>query len=298
VADADVIAVLQVGVAAEEAEVHMGKFVEPEVFILAETKMNYDDYDPSVPGHGFYSFLKYLGVPNWETDAESPAEKLMEVAGKLCYLSFSTDLNKNLTKVGARSNYDYLQQGIIATKHGSVLEHATVTIAFMDVSRVFTHELVRHRPGSAYSQVSGRYVRTDSVDMFLPTVIAENEAATKVFQKATKQMEDNVMELVQIFKIDEMRTKEQFSLKKILTSAFRRIIGNGQANHIIATYNHRSLRHILEVRTSQHAEEEIRIAFYKLFKLVKAKYPAIYGDAKLSDLINGIPEVTFEHSKV
>jgi thymidylate synthase (FAD) len=270
----------------------MGKFVEPEVFILAETRLTYHDEK------GYYDFLEYLGVPGWATDAHSEAEELMEAAGKLCYLSFSTDLNKNLTKVGTRSNYDYLQKGIIATKHGSVLEHATISIAFMNVSRVFTHELVRHRPGSAYSQVSGRYVRTDSVDMFLPTVIKENEEAVKIFERASKQMEDNVMELTRVFNIDEMKTQKEFSLKKILTSAFRRIIGNGQTNHIIATYNHRSLRHILEVRTSQHAEEEIRIAFYKLYKLLKAKYPAVYGDAKEGEFFSGIPEITFEHSKV
>lgn len=272
----------------------MGKFIEPEVFILAETSLNV-----TIPGtNGYYDFLAYLGVPNWQTDAASDAEQLMEAAGKLCYLSFSTDLNKNLTKVGTRNNYDYLQKGIVGTKHGSVLEHGTITAAFMNVSRVFTHELVRHRPGSAYSQVSGRYVRTDSIDMYLPSVIAENEAATKVFERAATQMEENVMELVQIFKIDDMKTAAEFSLKKILTSAFRRIIGNGQANHIIATYNHRSLRHIFEVRTNQHAEEEIRVVFYKLFKLIHSKYPAIYGDAKISEPIGGIPEVTFEHSKV
>jgi thymidylate synthase (FAD) len=272
----------------------MGKFVEPEVFILAETKINYDDVHPDNDGNGYHAFLKFLGVEGWQTDAASQAEELMEAAGKLCYLSFSTDLNKNLTKTGTRNNYDYLQQGIIGTKHGSVLEHATVTIAFMNVSRVFTHELVRHRPGASYSQVSGRYVRSDSIDMFLPSVIKENPHAVEIFRKAMFDMEVNMDRLANTFRINEMKTQKEFSLKKILTSAFRRIIGNGQANHIIATYNHRSLRHIIEVRTSIHAEEEIRIAFIKLFNLLRGKYPAIYGDASVND--EG--EVIFEHSKV
>lgn len=277
----------------------MGKFVEPEVFILAQTMLNYDWSSAEAKGHDFSGFLKYLGVPEWDTDAVSESEKLMEAAGKLCYLSFSTDLNKNLTKTGTRNNHEYLQKGIIGTKHGSVLEHGTITIAFMNVSRVFTHELIRHRPGAAYSQVSGRYVRSDSVDMFLPSVIKNNEKAVKIFQKAQNQMEENVMELAQVYNIDEMKTAKEFSLKKILTSAFRRLIGNGQTNHIIATYNHRSLRHILEVRTNITAEEEIRVAFYKLFKLLKYKFPAIYADAKETVVEDSdIPEITFEHSKV
>lgn len=270
----------------------MGKFVEPEIFILAETKINYEGVQ------NYNKFLEFLGVPAWATDAKSDAEQLMETAGKLCYLSFSTDLNKNLTKTGTRNNYDYLQKGIIATEHGSVLEHATVTIAFMNVSRIFTHELVRHRTGAAYSQVSGRYVRTDDVHMFLPSVIKEKPHAVELFKNAMMQMEVNMDRLANIFQIDEMKTPAQFSLKKILTSAFRRLIGNGQANHILATYNHRTLRHIIELRTSQHAEEEIRLAFHKLFLLLKDKFPAVYGDAKISEPINGIPEIVFEHKKV
>ena len=266
----------------------MAQFVEPELFIIGESKISEE-----MP-----AFLKYLGVSEWKTDAASDAEYIMETAGKLCYLSFSTDLNKNLTKVGTRNNQDYLQHGIIATKHGSVLEHCTVTIAFMNVSRIFTHELVRHRPGSAYSQVSGRYVRTDNIDMYLPTVIRENEKAVAIFKDAIGEMERNVFKLAEVFKIDEMKTQKEFSLKKILTSAFRRIVGNGQTNHIIGTFNHRALRHLLEVRTSQHAEEEIRVVFYKLFLKLQTKFPAIYADAKISEPINGIPEIVFEYSKV
>lgn len=61
--------------------------------------------------------LEHLGMPEWGTDAVSETELLSEVAGKLCYMSFDTDLNANLTRTGTRNNYDYLQQGIIATKH-------------------------------------------------------------------------------------------------------------------------------------------------------------------------------------
>lgn len=265
-----------------------GQFVRPEVFILGETRVNQE---------GLNGFLQFLGVPEWKTDAASDAEKLCEVAGKLCYMSFSTDLNKNLTKVGTRNNYDYLQNGIIKTKHGSVLEHSSVTLALMNVSRVVTHEIVRHRAGAAYSQVSGRYVRTDQIDMYLPSDIQDSEEATEVFRQAVTQMENSLEELAKIFSIDEMRSPEQFGLKKILTSAFRRLVGNGQANHIIASYNHRSLRHLIELRTDRHAEEEIRVVFSEVFKKVVQRYPAIYGDASV-ETVRGIDEIKFANSKV
>lgn len=249
-------------------------------------------------GAGLNAFLNFLGVPGWKSDAFSDAELLAEVAGKLCYMSFSPDLNLNLTKTGGRNNYDYLQKGIIATKHGSVLEHSTVSLALMNVSRIVTHEIVRHRAGAAYSQVSGRYVRADHIDMYIPSDIQANPEARAVFVKAAGQMEENLIELAQIYDIDNMKSVEQFSLKKILTSAFRRLVGNGQANHIVATYNHRSLRHIIELRTSSHAEEEIRLTFWKIFEQLRIRFPAFYGDAKVSDPIRGLPEVTFEYGSV
>lgn len=263
----------------------MTKVVVPKVFIIAETSIT----------SGLEDFLAHLGVPDWHTDATSDAELLCEVAGKSCYLSFSTKLNKNLTRTGTRNNHDYLQQGIIATKHGSVLEHATVTLAFMDVSRILTHELVRHRPGAAYSQVSGRYVRTDQLGYFIPKdIVDKGGRALALFDDAFKTMEGWVQQLETIF-AEEM--KSDFALKKKLTSAFRRVIGNGAANHIIATFNHRTLRHLIEQRTSRQAEEEIRIAFNQVFQLVKDRYPAIYADANVEN-VDGLDEITFIHSKV
>jgi len=277
----------------------MPRIVEPRVFLIAETETNWETaanypqgsrFDVST---GLQGFLNSLGVPEWRTKAESPAEELIEVAGKTCYLSFSTDLNKNLTKVGMRSNGEYVEN-LVKQRHGSVLEHATLTFAFKDVSRVFTHELVRHRVGTAYSQVSGRYVRTDSIDYWMPKEIRENPVASKIFEKAFHYQEACICELEEVFNIGPMK---DFTLKKKLTSAFRRLIGNGQANHIIVSFNHRTLRHLIELRTSRHAEEEIRLVFNKVFDIVKDRYPAIYTGWAVEE-VDGLNEVTFAESKV
>ena len=283
----------------------MPRAVEPQVFLIAETRLigdlegYYPLNNPMIEKEqkiGLRAFLAALGVPNWRTDDVnvSDAEQLAEVAGKSCYLSFSTDLNKNLTKVGTRTNFDYLQDGIIKTKHGSVLEHASMTFALVDVSRVLTHELVRHRAGCAFSQVSGRYVRTDELAFFLPKIIRANPEATQKFEHAFEWMEQVQKVLREIFDIDNMK---DFHLKKMLTSAFRRLIGNGQANHIIFTANHRALRHIIEMRTSRQAEEEIRLVFAKVFHLVFERYPAFYADAVVSK-VDDIDEVVFSAGKI
>lgn len=262
------------------------KFVEPKVFILADTQIN-----PT----GKQAFLNYLGVPNWATDAQSGSEEVIEMAGKLCYMSFSTDLNKNLTRTGTRNNYEYIQKGLISTKHGSVLEHGTVTFAILNVSRIVTHELVRHRQGAAYSQLSGRYVRLDEVVMSdLPSCLKDDAFARQVVEDAVRSTENYMQTLAKYFDLDN---STDFAMKKEVTSAIRRIIGNGQANHIIATFNHRAIRHILEIRSSSHAEEEIRKMAELMFDAVVERYPAIYGDAKIT-MVKGIKEITFEHNKV
>jgi thymidylate synthase (FAD) len=266
----------------------MPKIVEPEVFLIAETALM-----PS----GMRKYLEAIGAKGWSTLATSDAEELCEVAGKSCYMSFNTDLNKNLTRTGTRSNHEYVADQIVKQKHGSVLEHSSVTLAFVNVSRVFTHELVRHRAGAAYSQVSGRYVRTDEIGYFVPTAIKQQvPAAEELFFKAFSQMEQWQKELSKLFDIDNMK---DFTLKKTLTSAFRRLIGNGQANHIIATFNHRALRNIIEMRTNRAAEEEIRLAFLKVFVLVSNRYPSIYGDALVKhEPGDNLSQVVFTYSKV
>ena len=264
------------------------KLVTPQAFIIGETKIDTE---------GLQTMLEAIGVPEWHTDGESDSEVIVEAAGKLCYMSFDTALNKNLTKTGGRNNYDYIQEGIIATGHGSVLEHVAVNVVFVNVSRVFTHELVRHRAGAAYSQTSGRYVRTDELSFWMPQVIRENIELAGLFEEAIIHQEQIIKRMEEVSGINRMKSKEDFEKKKQLTSAFRRIIGNGVANNIMATYNHRALRHLCSIRTSRHAEEEIRIGFNELFNQLADRYPAIYADAK-REMVLGHFEVTFANEKV
>lgn len=262
----------------------MAKPIHPKAFLIAETR---------VDEHTIRDALKHLGVEGWTSDADTDADLLVEFAGKSCYMSFDTSLNQNLTKVGGRNNHDYIQQGIIANKHGSVLEHATVTFFLTNVSRVTTHEIVRHRAGAAYSQTSGSYVRNDEVNMYLPADIAAVPAAVEIFKRAIRQMEENSRELAKVTNIDS----KPFSLKKRLTSAFRRIIGNGQATHIVVTANHRAWRHMIEMRTDPSAEEEIRVVFADISRQLRECFPTIYADAQISE-VDGIEVTKFEHSKV
>lgn len=259
--------------------------VEPQVFILGDMGL----------GDETRSYLDAIGAEKWSIGpgVESDNEYLIEVAGRSCYKSFGTELNKNLTRVRA-DHVDYIGN-ILATKHGSVLEHATTSIALVNVSRILTHELVRHRAGCAYSQESMRFVRMDDVGMFIPSCIKSNPRARELFMYAVERAEEAYKELTALLITDDM----PFSKKKEITSAIRRIAPAGHSTNIVMSGNHRAWRHLIELRTAQGVEEEIGIVFNNVALRFQEKYPALYQDMQISRPDNQVWDtITFENSKV
>lgn len=238
--------------------------VEPKIQLIAETGIDFD---------GISEFLHGIGAEGWSTsEYVSDGEFLVEVAGRTCYKSFGTELNRNLTRVRA-DHREYIGN-ILATHHGSVLEHATTTIGFIDVSRIFTHELVRHRPGAAYSQESMRFVRMDDIGMYIPDCIEQNPNARDIFITAVRAAEEAYAALVRELITDDM----PFSKKKEITSAIRRIAPGGHSTTIVTTGNHRAWRHQIALRTAEGAEEEIVKVFMQVAELFIGRYPAFYQD--------------------
>lgn len=258
------------------------KSVEPKVFLVGETRVNDD---------GLQAYLEYLGVPNWTTDAPSDSEKIAEIMGRLCYRSFEPGLNPNVTKV-RHGNSSYINH-LIEVGHGSVLEHAYLNFIFADVSRVVTHELVRHRAGTAISQESLRFVRLETLSMYIPTHIRENEKGMEIFVRTIEEMERIQKELSDLFELD----KHPFEVKKQITSGLRRIAPMGVATTIGWSCNLRTLRHVIEQRTDPAAEEEIRLLFSHVFSIVKSRYPNIFADYEIEE-VNKIPWVKTKHKKV
>lgn len=124
-------------------------------------------------------FLADHEADRWETDTEIAAEKLVEVAGRLCYMSFRQP------RPGGNAAY---AGHILDVGHGSVLEHAVFNLIIAGVSRSFTHELVRHRAGFGYSQLSQRFVDESDCEFVVPPAFrGEVEAATQLIAKLGPQ---------------------------------------------------------------------------------------------------------------
>jgi len=258
--------------------------VTPKVFLLGETQIN---------EAGLADYLKEIGALGWTTDTKSGSEKLTEVMGRVCYRAFGAGLNANISKV-REGNQKYLGN-IASSKHGSVMEHAVVNFVFHNVSRVFTHELVRHRAGTAMSQESLRYVRLTDLGLFLPSCVANDPVMVELFEKTFKDLEQLQLEMAKAFKLDEPGT--DFTYKKTMTSTMRRIAPIGLATSIGFSMNHRALRHILAMRTSRHAEEEIRLVFEEVGRICKSRWPNIYQDFTVLS-VEGIDEYSPKNPKI
>jgi thymidylate synthase (FAD) len=248
------------------------KEVEPRYHIFA---------DPNDTGE-LEVFLKNRNI-DWYPDPNvSFIENLHEFAGRLCYESWSINgeyENLNITKTRS-GNKKYLNN-ILNVGHESVIEHGgPLVILFENVSRLFTHELVRHRLNS-YSQTSGRYVRTNDVKFWIPPDIAENPEAVKLYKDVIEYLEKKQKELNDIFDIENIN---DFHTKKVLSSSFRRLLPNGLANNILVSCNHRAMRHMILMRTSEGAEIEMQVVFRRLAHDMKERFPNIYQDIVQNDL--------------
>lgn len=260
------------------------KTVEPKVFLIGETRVVED---------GLQKYLQHIGAPEWQSDAPSDVERLIETYGRLCYRSWKPGMNPNVTRV-RKENKEYIGN-ILRVRHGSVIEHPVLNFIFADVSRVFTHELVRHRAGVAISQESLRFVRLDTIPMWLPAIVQEDADVTTLYSNVVGELEKLQRVLAEKYKLDDEGVP--FHRKKTVTSAMRRVAPDGVATTIGWSVNPRALRHIIEMRTDPSAEEEIRLVFGKVAEIVIQRYPNLFGDYA-AEIVDGYSWYKTPNTKV
>ena len=249
--------------------------VHPEVFLVARPQLDYEALAAYLAEVGGSSWLERLDKGHLDNDALN----LAEFAGRLCYRSWEPGLNPNVTKV--RTEQDVYLRNILSSAHGSVLEHVSFSFAVHNVSRVLTHELARHRPGTAISQESLRFVRLSDIPFWFPGwALADEELMTRS-TALLEQLEEFQQWMAGHFGLDEKGVP--FHEKKHKTSFMRRFAPDGVATGLLWSANIRTLRHTIEARTDQGAEEEIRLVFGMIGELMQAEALALFGDYTVTD---------------
>ena len=157
-----------------------------------------------------------------------------------------------------------------------------------------THELVRHRAGTAISQESLRFVRLTEIPMWVPPEFRDNPEALAIFEEVVAKTEEAQRRLADVLEVEG----RPFHEKKVLTSAMRRIAPDGVATTVIWTANARTLRWVIEARTEPGAEVEIRLVFGKVADIMKKEAPHLFGDFTPTPLHDGTTQWKTKHSKV
>jgi thymidylate synthase (FAD) len=179
-----------------------------------------------------------------------------------------------------RTTRDYLEN-IKKQQHGSVLEHANYSLLIEGVSRSLTHELVRHRAGFAYSQLSQRYVDESDAHFVMPPAIegdAALEAAWRVqIDSALATYTALVAQLVERYGW----VADKVHRRKMAREAARAVLPNSTETKIVVTGNVRAWRTMLELRSSEGAELEIRRLAVALLRVLQHEGPAFFSDFEI-----------------
>jgi thymidylate synthase (FAD) len=241
---------------------------EPRVYLIQSGQINHEE---------LYAFLENNtcnGGVGLGFQDNSPTDVVPEIAGRLCYLSFD--------KPRPGGNKAYLGH-IKEVGHGSVLEHSVFTFIIDDVSRSLTHELVRHRVGTAFSQVSQRYVdhrvnksTSNGEQVGWSFVVPWNLIGRRgLYEKWLLHMA-NSLKLYDI--IAQQLIADGVERKDAFEDA-RSVLPEATVTKIVVSFNVRSLRHFLKLRGGAGAAKEIRSLAIKLWE--KVRHYEVFSDVKL-----------------
>jgi thymidylate synthase (FAD) len=199
-------------------------------------------------------------------------ERLAEFAGRLCYMS-----QHNPAK---RETREYLEN-IKKQGHGSVLEHANYSILYEGVSRSLTHELVRHRAGFAYSQLSQRYVDESEANFVVPPAVIGDAALEDTWRTQVEQAQTVYVGLVAQLMERYGWVADKVHRRKMAREAARAVLPNATETKIVVTANARAWRTMLELRSSEGAELEIRRMAVKTLRLMQQEAPGFFSDFEI-----------------
>ncbi len=253
---------------------------QPSVYLVGRQVLNEADLS---------RFLADHNVTGWSTDTDIAAQVLPEVAGRVCYMSFA--------KPRPGGNKTYLEH-IKEVGHGSVLEHSIFNFIITGVSRSFTHELVRHRAGFGYSQLSQRYVDESVADFVEPDCIGDDPELHRVWQAAVDECQKAYVQLVEGLQAKFAQVEDKTLRRKLARQAARSVLPNATETKIFVTANARAWRHFIELRCNEHAETEIRIVAAQVCEILQREAPNLFGDYELHKLPDGTRAARTQFHKV
>ena len=247
-------------------------YTEPKVTVLARPTF-------AEPAH--------LPV-QWQGES-TDGERLAEFAGRLCYMS-----QKN---PASRTTRDYLEN-IKKQGHGSVLEHANYSLLLEGISRSLTHELVRHRAGFAYSQLSQRYVDESEANFVVPPAVIGDDALVAQWKAQMEGAQATYVALVEKLMERYSWVADKVHRRKMARETARGVLPNSTETKIVVTANARAWRTMLELRSGEGAEQEIRRLAVLVLRTLQAEAPGFFADFEVYTAADRVESARISYHKV
>lgn len=196
-------------------------------------------------------------------------ERTVAMSARLCYSPIgAAQLEEKISDEQASN----LVRKLVSMGHLSTLEHVTFTFAIEGVSRVLTHQLVRHRIAS-YSQQSQRYVKEHDFETIVPASIASKPEAKAKFDKLMTEIQ---------------AMYDEFIALDIPAEDARYILPNATETKIVCTFNARSLLNFFSLRCCTRAQWEIRALANEMLRQCQAVAPVIFENAGPTCVSEGV----------
>jgi thymidylate synthase (FAD) len=215
----------------------------------------------------------------WRRTPEAhEAEELIEVAGRVCYMSFGSNQSD-------RSNFEYIRN-LIEMGHESVLEHVNWSFVITGITRALSHQLVRHRVGFAFSQLSQQYHDESDAECILPPEIEGHPEAEAAWEQATSTAMGAYAEILRTLEAAGERGNGGLNpreFRRAIRSAARSVLPNSTRTTLFA----RALRHLFSVRGGIAGDREMRSVVVELFRAVTKEAPAVFFDFEITTLPDG-----------
>jgi thymidylate synthase (FAD) len=238
---------------------------------------------PQFDVHEFLTFLDDSRTTWRRTDGAGEAQELIEVAGRVCYMSFGPNQS-------GRNNAEYIRN-LIELGHESVLEHVNWSFVVSGISRALSHQIVRHRVGFAFSQLSQQYHDESEAGFSMPAEIQGHARAEAAWERATNTAKEAYLEILRAL---DQEAELNFNgglapreLRRSIRSAARSVLPSCTETTLFMTANARALRHFLAVRGGIAGDREMRDLAVELFRAVMQEAPAVLFDFRVAQLSDG-----------
>ena len=193
----------------------------------------------------------------------SHTDKPLETIYKAARQCYSAGSVANLEPVSREKMADLVQR-CIRSGHTSVLEHVSFTFAISGVSRVLSHQLVRHRLAS-YSQSSQRHVKVEDLEYVCPPSLCDETSAGRAY------FLDSLERAVHAY--------QAMIAAGVPAEDARFVLPNATATNIVVTMNCRALLHFIEERSCRKAQWEIHRLVMEIMNCMVEELPEVFNFA-------------------